>query len=344
MTDGKGRMMSKDKWDTSTDDFFMRFDINTVESDWSAPLEFPDLRNCKTIAVDLETKDDGIGKDMGPGWATNDGYVVGIAVAAGDFYGYFPIRHENGPNLDERMVLRWLNDQMKTPDITKVFHNAPYDVGWMMAEGIEVQGPWIDTLIAAPLIDENRWSYRLDLLMRDYLGERKDEKLLRKAAEEWGLDPKADMWRLPARYVGAYAEQDAIGTLKLWERLKAELTQQDLWSVFDLESRCLPGVIEMRRRGVPVDVERAWRTKGDLKRRYDEVLAHIKHETGFDVEVWAPDSVKKVFDHLNLPHPAVVVHDPFHDHADATTLPTSTQPPADPRRPSITLSLVATVP
>jgi len=293
----------KDKYDKGTDDFLLKNDINNIETEWSAPTEFPDLRNCKTIAIDLETRDDGIGAGKGPGWATNDGYVVGIAVAAGDFHGYFPIRHANGPNLDVQMTLGWLQEQMATPNITKVCHNAPYDIGWMRAEGIDVQGPIIDTLIAAPLVDENRFSYRLDLLGKEYIGMRKDEKILKAAAAEWGIDPKAEMWKLPARFVGGYGEQDAAMTLKLWDYLKGEIDKQDLWSVFDLETRVLPGVIDMRATGVRVDLDRADQSRTILRQRKQELLAFIKDKTGVDVEVWAADSIKKVFDDLQLPYP-----------------------------------------
>ncbi len=295
--------MMKDKYDIGTDDFLLRLDINNIETEWSAPTDFPDLTRHKTIAIDLETRDNGIGANKGPGWATNDGYVVGIAVAAGDFHGYFPIRHENGPNLDLKMTLGWLQEQMNTPNITKVCHNAPYDIGWLMAEGIKVQGPIIDTLIAAPLVDENRFSYRLDLLGKDYCGMRKDEKILRAAATEWGIDPKAEMWRLPARFVGGYAEQDAIVTLKLWEALRAEIENQDLWAVFDLESRVLPGVIDMRAQGVCVDIDKAEIARKTLRARKNELLSHVKRTTGIEVEVWAAESVKQVFDELQLPYP-----------------------------------------
>lgn len=295
--------MVKDKYDTGTDDFLLKLDINNIETEWSAPTEFPDLTKHKTIAIDLETRDDGLAANKGPGWATNDGYVVGIAVAAGDFHGYFPIRHANGPNLDRKMTLGWLQEQMDTPGITKVCHNAPYDIGWLMAEGIKVQGPIIDTLIAAPLVDENRFSYRLELLGKEYIGMRKDEKVLRAAATEWGIDPKAEMWKLPARFVGGYGEQDAVMTLKLWEHLKAEIEKQDLWSVFDLESRVLPGVIDMRARGVRVDLDQADRSRKILRQRKQELLAFVKDKTGIEVEVWAAESIKKVFEDLGLPYP-----------------------------------------
>jgi len=293
--------MVKDRYDTSTDDFLLRYDINNIETEWSAPTEFPDLRSCKAIAIDLETRDPNL-TNKGPGWATKDGYVVGIAVAAGDFHGYFPIRHENGPNLDKTMVLRWLQAQVATPDILKVFHNAPYDVGWLWAEGVEVQGRLIDTGVAAPLIDENRLTYRLDALAKEYLGMRKDEKLLRRAAAEWGVDPKKDMWKLPARFVGGYAEQDAVLTLKLWNHFTTELDKQDLWSIFDLESRVLPAVIDMRKRGVRVDLDRAEQSRKFLRNRVADLKALIKSRTGVDVEPWAAESVRKVFDALGLPY------------------------------------------
>ena len=87
-----------------------------------------------------------------------------------------------------------------------------------------MQGRIIDTMITGAVVDENRWSYSLDNLGRDWINMRKDEKLLRATAKDWGVDPKADMHVLPPAKVGAYAEQDAVMTLKLWERLKQQST------------------------------------------------------------------------------------------------------------------------
>ena len=96
------------------------------DSDWSPPNTFPDLTKATRIAVDLETKDPNLIK-LGPGWCRNDGHIIGIAVAAGEFHGYYPIRHAAG-NMDKRIVFNWLKKQMATPDIPKVFHNAMYDL------------------------------------------------------------------------------------------------------------------------------------------------------------------------------------------------------------------------
>ena len=116
-------------------------------------------------------------------------------------------------------------------------------------------------MIAAALIDENRFSYSLNALSVDYLGEIKAETELREAAAAHGIDPKAEMWKLPAEHVGYYAEQDAVLTLKLWQRFKQEIRTQSLETVWDLEQQLIPVLIKMRQRGVRVQVELAEQLK-----------------------------------------------------------------------------------
>ena len=283
-------------------DYQIRSEMELIDTDWNIPTEFPDLTGYDQIAVDLETKDPNI-KTQGPGWARKDGHIIGIAVAAGDFKGYFPLRHANGHNLDPTMTMRWLKAQMATPNVDKIMHNATYDAGWMRAEGVEVQGRIVDTMITGALVNENRWSFGLDAMARDYVGIRKDEKLLKAAAQEWGIDPKAEMWQLPPKYVGAYAEQDAVATLKLWEALKIQLEKQDLWAIWELETGLIPCLLDMRTNGVRVDLEKADRNKKLIQKRSSELRQDIKKSAGVDVDIWASASVAKMFDKLGLEYP-----------------------------------------
>jgi len=294
--------MARDRNDKKTVEFISRTEFGSLENMWNTPTEYPDLSRYKTLAVDLETRDPNI-KTKGPGWARNDGYVVGIAVAGGEESWYFPIRHENGHNLDPKMTLRWFKKQMETRDVTKVFHNATYDLGWLRAEGIEVHGRIVDTMIAAPLIDENRFSYALDPLAKHYTGMRKDERTLRAWAQDFGVDPKADMWRLPPAAVGAYAERDAMVTLKLWNHFEAQIERENLSAIFQLETSLIPLMLDMKTRGVPVDVARAERAGGDLREKVKSLRAEIKRKTGVDVDPWAAASVEKMFQSLNLEYP-----------------------------------------
>ena len=269
-----------------------------IDLDWSPPNTFQDLTNSERIAVDLETKDPNLIK-LGPGWCRKDGHVIGIAVAAGDFQGYYPIRHSSG-NLDAKFVLRWLKEQMNTPDIPKVFHNALYDLGWLRAEGIEVKGPIIDTMIMAPLINENRRFYNLNSLVSDYLQEFKSEKTLRSAANEFGVDPKAEMYKLPAKYVGAYAEKDAAVTLRLCDHLMPILEREECTSIFEMESSLIPVILDMKTKGVRVDIDKAEKTKKQMSQQEKKLLDEITNDTGIAIEPWVSTSIAKVFDFFGL--------------------------------------------
>ena len=277
-------------------------ELNLVDKVWNIPTEFPDLRDRKEIAVDLETYDPNI-KTLGPGWSRKDGHIIGIAVAAGDDQWYFPMRHNNGHNLDAKMVLKWINMQLSVPEMNIIMHNATYDAGWLRAEGIEIKGKIIDTMITGALVDENRWSFGLDAMARDYAGIRKDEKLLKAAADAWGIDPKAEMWQLPPMYVGAYAEQDAVATLKLWQSLRIELEKQDLWSIWRLETGLIPCLLDMRTQGVRVDLDKAERNKKLIKKETDGLRKMIKKESGMDVDIWAASSIQQMFDKMGMEYP-----------------------------------------
>jgi DNA polymerase I-like protein with 3'-5' exonuclease and polymerase domains len=133
-------------------------DLDTIEKDWLPPEVFPDLRNSEYMAIDLETNDPNL-TTLGPGWARDDGFIVGVAVAAGDFVGYYPIAHEGGGNIPQAKVMKWLAAQLATPDIPKIMHNATYDSGWLRWAGVKIQGTIIDTMVAAPLLNENRFRH-----------------------------------------------------------------------------------------------------------------------------------------------------------------------------------------
>ena len=270
------------------------------QTEWLMPTEFPDLRNADEIAIDLETRDPDL-KKIGSGSIRGNGEVVGIAVAVDGYKGYFPIAHEEGPNLDRKKTLEWFKDICESP-ATKIFHNAMYDVCWIRSLGIKINGLIIDTMIAASLIDENRFSYTLNTLSWHHLSEGKNETKLLEAAKERGLDPKADMWRLPAMEVGAYGEKDAELTLKLWHKLKKIIVEDDLQDIFNLETDLFPCLVDMRFLGVRVDVSKANQLKTALAVKEENLLQQIKIETGVDTQIWAAQSIATVFDKLKLPY------------------------------------------
>jgi len=239
---------------------------------------------------------------LGSANVAGEGHIVGVAVAVDGWKGYYPVAHEGGGNMDKKLVYSWLQDIFNQTDTTFIFHNAMYDVCWLRREGLSLKGHIVDTMIAASLIDENRLSYRLDVLSKHYIGLGKDEKILVEAAKNYGLDPKKDMWRLPALFVGQYAERDAESTLKLWQRLKVELYNQELMDIFNLETKLFPCLVDMRFKGVRVDLEKADNIKKNLMNREANIVSKIKGLTGVDVEIHAARSIAKAFDKLKLPY------------------------------------------
>jgi DNA polymerase I-like protein with 3'-5' exonuclease and polymerase domains len=178
-----------------------------------------------------------------------------------------------------------------------------YDVCWLRHLGIKINGLIVDTMIAASLVDENRYQYSLNSLGWDYLGYGKSENDLIEAAKSRGLDPKADMWQLPAMEVGSYAERDAELTFDLWQMMKKEIVHQDIESIFNLETDLFPCLVDMRFLGVRVDVERAHKLKQKLIEEEKELLHQVKTETGIEPQIWAARSIAKVFDKLSLAYP-----------------------------------------
>ena len=268
------------------------------ETEWLMPTEYPDLRSYPEIAIDLETRDPEL-KSKGSGSVIGMGEIVGFAVAVEGYKGYFPIAHEQGPNMDRKKTIEWFRDICESP-ATKIFHNAMYDVCWIRKLGIKINGLIVDTMIASSLIDENRFSYTLNTLSWHHLSKGKNEKKLIEAAKERGLDAKADMWRLPAMEVGAYAEQDAALTLELWHKCKKIIIEDNLQDIFNLETDLFPCLVDMRFRGVRVDVQKAHTVKQDLALQEELILLEIKKESNLDIQLMAARSIAKLFDKLGL--------------------------------------------
>jgi DNA polymerase I-like protein with 3'-5' exonuclease and polymerase domains len=283
------------KRDTKTMSMFPRI------SEWVPPQSFPNLSEAKEIAIDLETCDPNM-ESLGPGWPRNDGYIVGYAIAVDGWAGYFPVAHGGGGNLDRRIVERWVADVLATP-ADKIMHNAAYDLGWLRASGFKVSGTIYDTMLAAPLLDENRFSYALNSLGFDYLKEIKSEQGLKEAAQDFGVHAKKELWKLPAMHVGEYAEQDAALTLKLWHHFKALMRNDEVESIFQLETEVLPVLVDITLKGIRFNRAECEAKMEEMRTKEQDILKYIKNQAGVKVDIWAAASVAHAFDKLGIQYP-----------------------------------------
>lgn len=255
----------------------LQVDLFPPPSSWVPPERLPDIPDGETVAIDTETRDDGLAQGRGPGWVHHDGWLCGASWAWAGGSGYAPIRHPDTECFDEETVLRWLRDLEARCNL--VFQNAGYDVGWTSLRPTRRYG---DTHTMAVLVDENRQAYDLDSLCRWQGVPGKDDQLLREAVAAYGVrvksdrDVKANLWRLPARYVGPYADQDAVATLELARRLQMQIVGQKLEEAYALECDLSPHIIEMRRRGIRVNIDQVERSQTRFRRLASDRLVSLR--------------------------------------------------------------------
>ena len=276
-----------------------------------------DLRGIDTVAVDIETYDPNL-KTKGLGAIRNDGFICGIAVATGKDTAYFPLRHSDTDIDPERIDKIWevLNKKIfQNENITKIFHNAMYDVCWIRAiTGKKMKGRIVDTMIAASVIDENRFKYSLDALSKDYLDESKYKYDLQQKTLEWSggtvKDPMTNMHKLPAYIVKDYAKQDVDLTYKLWNLFNKKIDevlytkedgeQKTCRKIFELETKLFLCLVDMKFKGVKIDTAKAILFGRHLKKRRDQIVKAIENKTGIRVDIWAASSIKNLLQHQGI--------------------------------------------
>lgn len=235
---------------------------------WTPIIGLPSLTGVKRIAIDCETKDPLLTK-LGPG-VRRGGYIAGFSVGIeGGPRFYLPIRHEGGGNLDEQQTLSWARDNFKNFKGEVVGASLLYDLDYFAEENIWFKSAkrFLDVQVAEPLLDENRFSYSLDALAKIHIDENKQETVLAQACQDFGIkkkEIKGALWELPARYVGAYAEADVDLPLRIIKKQIPKLKQQNLMELFEIESKLIPILLEMRRRGVRIDMKQVERTRDYL--------------------------------------------------------------------------------
>lgn len=265
-------------------------------TDWQEPTELPDLRGAGIIAIDTETRDDGLANSRGAGWVYRAGYVAGVSVASKKGSVYVPLRHPETSNFDRDAVRRWLQDHLDSASDEIVFQNASYDVGWLETDlDLKIRCNFHDTLAMAYMLDEQRLTYNLDSLCKWQGLPGKDERLLTDAARAFGYDPKGEIWKMPAKFVGPYGEMDAVSTLGLFEKFLPQLHGQDLMPAYDLERELIPMVIAMRRRGVAFNTKRAAMVRDSLLNKRDEALAELTRKISIGRDLTIDDVKSKKF-------------------------------------------------
>ena len=260
------------------------------------------IDEAKLIAIDTETCDPNL-KTMGPGGFRKDGHVAGISIATDSGYTeYFPIGHEGGGNLNKSKVISFLL-YIYSKKKKLIFANAMYDVEWLYSLDKRLtltrDHRIYDVQTIEHLIDENKLKYSLDSLAKFYLRKSKYEVELEQAVlYKFGKRAKVkeNLWRLHANEVSEYAKEDALLTLQIYQKQQDRIKKEEIESIVDFESRLIPVLFHMRKKGVRVDVDKAHSLYTELEKKQSEVQTMLNRLGGTEVNVWANASLKEAYD------------------------------------------------
>jgi DNA polymerase I-like protein with 3'-5' exonuclease and polymerase domains len=260
------------------------------------------IDEAKLIAIDTETYDPNL-KTMGPGGFRKDGHVAGISISTDSGYTeYFPIGHEGGGNLNKTKVISFLL-YIYSKKKKLIFANAMYDVEWLYSLDKRLtltrDHRIYDVQTIEHLIDENKLKYSLDSLAKHYLRKSKYEVELAQAVlYKFGKRAKVkeNLWRLHANEVSEYAKEDALLTLQIYQKQQERIKREEIESIVDFESRLIPVLFHMRKKGVRVDVDKAHSLYTELEKKQSEVQRMLNRLGGTEVNVWANASLKEAYD------------------------------------------------
>jgi len=258
---------------------FVRLDVPL----WT-PTAPPQLDGIPTLALDVET--DGL-----RWWEQHRPIGLSITLPSG-LTQYLPWGHRGGGNLDEGVVKRWAQRELRGKHIINL--NTRFDVHHMRCWGVdlEAQGCTVsDIAHSAALLDDHRQKFSLDALSQDYLGQEKVGK---------DLDATA-MAEYHAGTVAPRAESDTRQVWALHQLFDPQLSEQDLQQVKAVENQIIYVVCEMEKNGTPIDVDLLQDWLKESEQQYLRALWQIYRETNRTINPSSPKDLEKLFTHLNLP-------------------------------------------
>lgn len=234
------------------------------------------------------------------GLDVEDSPVVGLSfsIAKGEAY-YIPVGHvgwEQVGQLDAGEVAKKLKPVFENTAVSKIAHNAKFDIQACATMGITVCGMDFDTMIAAYLLGEK--SLGLKELAFNRLGKEMTplNQLIGSGTR------RINMSQVEVSVASDYACADADITRQLAEVFGAELKEKQLLSLFNqVEMPLVPVLLEMEGAGIKLDIELLDRISTRLSGRLMELEAAIYEAAGHRFNINSPRQLGQVlFEDLKL--------------------------------------------
>ena len=208
---------------------------------------------------------------------------------------YVPVPQDEA---EARKIVEIFRPAYENEKILKIGQNLKYDYKVLMNYGVKIKGKMFDTMIAHYVI-QPELHHNMDYLAEIYLNYQTihiDELIGPKGKGQKNmsdLDPK-DVYE--------YAAEDADVTLKLKNKLEAELRKYGAEELFyNIEMPLMPVLAEMEMNGVLIDTKSLAETSTVLTKRMEEVEREIYELAGGEFNIASPRQVGEVlFDKLKI--------------------------------------------
>ncbi len=198
----------------------------------------------------------------------------------------------------------------------KIGHNLKFDLSILHHHGIEVAGPFFDTMLADTLVAPER-RHSMDYLSEILLNYT-PVKLAAIAspqatpaphtddlfdfAEKTKSTKDLDISGIPLEKLAEYAAEDADVTFQLAEKLRPLLIESGQDKILrDIEGPLLPVLVRMEMEGISINHQALGTISVELQQQIDELAKSIHHHADQSFNIASPKQLGEIlFDHLGL--------------------------------------------
>ena len=260
----------------------IKFDAVLIENEKEL-FEIIDKIGDKTVAFDTETD------------SLENPNIVGFSFAFEKERAYYvPINHYYlgvTPQIPENVALKAIE---KILEKKVIGHNLKFDFKMLRKYSLKTPVPFADTMILAWLLDPDS-PVGLDSVAKRYLDHTniKFKDIVAKNQNFSEIDIKT---------ATKYAAEDAIITLKLYEKMKERLWEEAKFDFENIEMPFINLLIDMENEGIKLDIKYMENLQKEITQKLKELTQKIYELAGSEFNIKSPKQLGHIlFEVLKLP-------------------------------------------
>lgn len=179
---------------------------------------------------------------------------------------------------------------LENDEIIKIFHNAIFDVSWLIYNGINVTN-YVDTMIMAKIL--NLKEVNLKFLVKKYFDVDLDKTL--QDSNNWVNGAATQAHK-------EYCLNDSKYTYELYKVLYDEIYNKGLSEVLDREIKTIPAMVELKVNGIKLDFKGWQQEVKVLESKANEVAQEFKLILGnANINLSSPQQIIEAFQSVHIP-------------------------------------------